>query len=100
MGLSFSYEVSPQITAKLGLTNLLDVCGQRGFAWDNPWVCVYSNPPTGYLYPAGNFYPNHLSAVPPPQLQYPYAFFFNGNNTGFEGVAQPLEVTGSLQIKL
>jgi hypothetical protein len=100
MGVSLAYEVTPQVTARVGFNNILDICGQRGYAWDNPWVCVYSNPPTGYFYPAGNFYPNHYSAVAPPQMQYPYAFFFNGNNTGFLGVVQPLEITGSVQIKL
>jgi hypothetical protein len=100
MGLAFSYDVSPQITARLNFTNILDVCHQRGYAWDNPYVCVYSGPPTGFFYPAGNFYPNHSSSVPPPQMQYPYDFWFNGNNTGFLGVSEPLQITGSVQIKL
>ncbi len=99
-GLAFSYDVSPRVTARLNFTNLLDVCGQRGYAWDNPYVCVYGSLPTNFLYPAGNFYPNSNSSRPPPQLQYPYAFWFNGNNTGFLGVVQPLQVTGSLTIKL
>lgn len=100
MGISLAYDVSPKITARLGFNNILDICGQRGYAWDDPSVCVYSGPPTGFFYPAGNFYPNHYSAVPPPQMQYPYDFFFNGNNTGFLGVVQPMEITGSIQIKL
>ena len=82
------------------IRHILDICGQRGKAWDNPNVCVYSAPPTGFFYPAGNFYPNHYSAVPPPQMQYPYDFFFNGSNTGFLGVTEPVQITGSITIKL
>jgi hypothetical protein len=100
MGLAFSYEVSPRVTARLNFTNLIDVCGQRGYAWDNPSVCSYGSLPTNFLYPAGNFYPNNISSVAPPQLQYPYSFWFNGNNTGFLGVVEPMQITGSVQIKL
>jgi hypothetical protein len=100
MGIALQYDVSPKVTARLNFTNILDICGQRGYKWDNPNVCVYSAPPTGFFYPAGNWYPNHASAVPPPQMQYPYDFFFNGANTGFLGVTQPVQITGSLQIKL
>ena len=100
MGLAVSYDVSPRITARLNFTNILDICGQRGYAWDNPYVCAYGSLPTNFLYPAGNFYPNSVSSRPPPQLQYPYAFWFNGANTGFLGVTQPLQVTGALTIRL
>ncbi len=100
MGLAFTYEVSPRVTARLKFTNLLDICGQRGYVWDNPYVCVYGSLPTNFLYPAGNFYPNSNSSRPPPQLQYPYSFWFNGNNTGFLGVVEPLQLTGSVNIKL
>ena len=100
MGVALSYDVSPRVTARLNFTNLLDICGQRGYAWDNPYVCAYGSLPTNFLYPSGNFYPNSISSRPPPQLQYPYAFWFNGNNTGFLGVVQPLQITGSVSVKL
>jgi hypothetical protein len=100
MGLAFSYDVNPRITARLNFTNILDICGQRGYAWDNPYVCVYGSLPTNFLYPAGNFYPNSVSSHPPPQLRYPYSFWFNGNNTGFLGVTEPLQITGSLTLRL
>ena len=100
MGLAFSYDISPRITARLNFSNLLDFCGQRGYAWDNPQVCAYGSLPTNFLYPAGNFYPNSSATTPPPQLQFPYSFWFNGNNTGFLGVVEPLQLTGSIQIKL
>jgi len=100
MGLAFSYDVTPRVTARVSFTNLLDICGQRGYAWDNPSVCVYGSLPTNFLYPSGNFYPNSNSAHPPPQLQYPYSFWFNGNNTGFLGVTAPTQITGSLTVRL
>jgi hypothetical protein len=95
-----SYDVSPRIIARLNFTNVVDLCGQRGSSWDNPYVCIYGSLPTNFLYPAGKFYPNSVSSRPPPQLQYPYSFWFNGNNTGFLGVVQPLQVTGSVTFKL
>ena len=67
MSLAFEYDVSPKITTHLTFTNLVDTCGQRGYAWDNPNVCVYSSLPSGVLAPEGNFYPNSQSAVAPPQ---------------------------------
>lgn len=100
MGLAFTYDASSRITFRLNLTNLLDICGQRGYPWDNPDVCAYGSLPTNFLYPAGNFYPNSVSSRPPAQLQYPYAFWFNGNNTGFLGVVQPLQVTGTVSVRL
>jgi hypothetical protein len=100
MGVALSYDLSPRVTMRLNFTNVLDVCGQRGYAWDNPYVCVYGSLPTNFLYPSGNFYPNSLSQRPPPQLQFPYSFWFNGNNTGFLGVTQPLQITGSLSVHL
>ncbi|MGC1381983.1 MAG: carboxypeptidase regulatory-like domain-containing protein [Candidatus Baltobacteraceae bacterium] len=100
MGLALTYDVNSRVTATLNFTNLLDTCGQRGYVWENPSVCAYSSLPTNFLYPAGNFYPNSISSRPPAQLQYPYAFWFNGNNTGFLGVVEPLQVTGSVNIRL
>ncbi len=94
------YDVSPQITARATLTNIVDHCGQRGYAWDNPYVCVYGNLPSGILYPAGNYYPNHNSTNPPPQLQYPYSYVLNNNNTGFVGSVLPMEVNFTLQFKI
>jgi hypothetical protein len=100
MSLGFSYDVSPQITAHVFLVNLIDQCSQRGYPWDNSNVCVYGQLPSGIMAPAGNFYPNSLATTPPPQLLYPYSFWFNGNNTGFEGVRIPMQVTFGLQFKL
>ncbi len=100
MGISLTYDVSPRVTANVNFTNVLDICGQRGYAWDNPSVCVYGSLPTNFLYPSGNFYPNSISSRPPPQLRYPYSFWFNGNNTGFLGVTEPLQITGTVTVRL
>ncbi|HEU5480992.1 MAG TPA: hypothetical protein VFU90_14195, partial [Candidatus Tumulicola sp.] len=100
LNLAMEYDVSPKATARVTLTNIVDHCGQRGYPWDNPYVCVYGNLPSGILYPAGNYYPNHNSPSPPPQLQYPYSYVLNNNNTGFVGAVLPMEVNFALQLKL
>ena len=100
VGLGMSYEISSKVKAQLSFVNLLNVCHQRGYAWDNPNFCTYGGLGTGLMAAAGNFYPNSNASTPPPQMQYPYGFFVNNTNTGFVGTRQPLQITGSLQIKL
>lgn len=100
LGVGMTYDVTPSIKAQLGFVNLLDVCHQRGYAWDNPNFCTYGGLGTGLMAAAGNFYPNGNASTPPPQMQYPYGFFVNNTNTGFVGTRQPLQITGSVQIKL
>ncbi|HZZ65353.1 MAG TPA: TonB-dependent receptor [Candidatus Baltobacteraceae bacterium] len=100
MSLGLSYDVTPAVTARVNLVNIVDTCGQRGYAWDNPNVCVYGGLPSGFMYPAGNFYPNSFQSTPAPQLKYPYTFWLNNSNTGFVGVRVPMQVTFDLQVKL
>jgi len=100
MSLGLSYDISPKMTARVNLINLVDTCGQRGYAWDNPNVCVYGALPSGFMYPAGNFYANSLQTDPPPQMRFPYSFWLNNANTGFVGVRVPMQVTFDLQFKL
>jgi hypothetical protein len=95
-----SYEASSRVSFNLALTNIVDRCGQRGYAWDRENVCVYASLPSGIFSPAGNFYPNSQAASPPPQMQYPYSFWLNNNNTGFVGVKLPFEATFNVNIKL
>ena len=97
--LAASYDLNSHITAHLTLTNLIDRCGQRGYAWDQSNVCVYGALPSSIFAPAGNFYPNSNGAAPP-QMKYPYTFFLNNTNTGFVGTTLPLQATFDLQIKL
>ncbi len=100
VSLGLSYDISPKVTARLSLVNIVDTCGQRGYAWDNSNVCVYGSLPSGIMAPAGNFYPNSNAAAPPPQMLYPYSFWLNNNNTGFVGVRVPMQATFSLHIKM
>jgi hypothetical protein len=113
-GLGLSYEVSPRIKAQLNISNLITVCGQRGYAWDNSHICTYGSLGASLLAPAGpttmpgSFYPNMdanssgsvANATPPVQMLYPYGVFINNTNTGFVGTTQPIQITGSIQIKL
>lgn len=92
--------MSGRIKTNLILTNLVDRCGQRGYAWDNPNVCVYAALPSGILAPAGNFFPNSAVATAPVQLKYPYTFWLNNNNTGFVGVRIPFQATFNVEVKL
>jgi hypothetical protein len=100
LNLNLSYDFSNDVSADLLLTNLVDHCGQRGYPWDNPNVCVYSNLPSGILYPGGNFFPNSFLPAAPPQLQFPYSFWLNNNNTGFVGVKIPFQATFNVHFKL
>jgi hypothetical protein len=100
LNVNLSYDLSKAVTADLLLTNIVDSCGQRGYAWDNANTCVYGNLPSGILYPAGNFFPNSLYSAPPAQLQYPYSFWLNNNNTGFVGTKIPFQATFNVHVKL
>ena len=97
--LALGYDLSPHATAHLTLTNIIDRCGQRGYAWDQTNVCVYGALPSSIFAPAGNFYPNSNGAAPV-QMKYPYTFFLNNTNTGFVGVKLPLQATFDIQFKL
>ncbi|MBV8245439.1 MAG: TonB-dependent receptor [Candidatus Eremiobacteraeota bacterium] len=98
--LGLGYDVTPNIKAHLNFINIVDTCGQRGYAWDNPNVCVYGAQPSGVFPPAGNFYPNSLASSPPPQMLYPYTFWLNNNNTGFVGTRVPLQIVFDVDFKI
>ncbi|MFN2527468.1 MAG: TonB-dependent receptor domain-containing protein [Candidatus Baltobacteraceae bacterium] len=100
LSMGMSYDVTPRVKARLSFLNIIDKCGQRGYAWDNPNVCVYGALPSGVMAPAGNFYPNSQAAAPPPQMLYPYSFWLNNNNTGFVGVKIPMQMTFDLDFKI
>jgi hypothetical protein len=100
LSLGLSYDVTPKVKARMSFLNIVDACGQRGYAWDNPNVCVYGALPSGVMAPAGNFYPNSQAAAPPPQMLYPYSFWLNNNNTGFVGVKIPMQITFDLDFKI
>jgi hypothetical protein len=81
------------------LTGLIDKCFQRGYAWDDKNICVYSELPSGGagLGPSGNFIP---IAQTPVQLRYPYGMFSNNLNTGFIGTTIPFQAAIDLRIRI
>lgn len=93
--LELSYRTSHGPTFRLTLSNLFDVCHQRGYAWDNAGVCVYSQLPAS-IAPAGNFVP--LSSAPP-QLQYPYAMWNDNLNLAYLGSRLPMQAVFEVQFQ-
>ncbi len=94
-----SYEAAKNVKISLALTGLVDTCFQRGYAWDDKRICVYSQLPSGGagLGPSGNFIP---VADTPVQFKYPYGVFNNNLNTGFVGTTLPIQAALNLEIKL
>jgi hypothetical protein len=92
------YELSRNVKITLSLTNIIDHCYQRGYAWDNPTTCVYAQLPSNLLAPVGNFVTPLASA--PAQLRYPYGSFYNNVQTGFSGQQQPFGAFLNLQMRL
>jgi len=94
-----SYQASKNVKLTLALTGLVDACIQRGYAWDDKNVCVYSQLPSGgnAFGPSGNFIP---LANTPIQFKYPYGVFNNNLNTGFVGTPIPFDASFNVQIKL
>ena len=96
MNLSMGYAVTDRVKATAIFTGLIDSCKQRGYAWDDPNICVYSTLPSGILAPVGNFM---SQAAAPVQLKYPYAVWLNNANTGFLGTKIPFQATFAVQFK-
>jgi hypothetical protein len=99
LNLGLGYEASKNVKFNANLTGLVDKCFQRGYAWDDPNICVYSELPSGGagLGPSGNFIP---IAATPVQLRYPYGPFNDNLNTGFVGTVMPMQATVNVQVKL
>ncbi len=94
-----SWEASPHVKLRATLTGLVDTCFQRGYAWDDPNICVYSQLPSGGagLGPSGNFIPIGSTPVP---FRYPYGPFNNNLNTGFVGTKIPFQAAFDVQVKI
>jgi len=99
LNLGVGYAASKNVSFNLTLTSLVDKCFQRGYAWDDKNICVYSELPSGGagLGPSGNFLP---LAATPVQLRYPYGPFNNNLNTGFVGTTMPTQASLSMQVRL
>ncbi|GAC1588925.1 MAG: hypothetical protein NVS3B28_14630 [Candidatus Velthaea sp.] len=99
INLGAGYQLSKVTKVSMTLTGLVDKCFQRGYAWDDNNVCVYSQLPSGgvLLGPTGNFLPRSQTPI---QVLYPYAALNNNLNTGFVGTTLPLQASFSVQFKL
>ncbi|MEA2718646.1 MAG: hypothetical protein QOJ39_510 [Candidatus Eremiobacteraeota bacterium] len=99
VNLQTSYDLSPRARLTLTMTGLVDKCFQRGYAWDDKNICVYSQLPSGGagLGPTGNFAPINQTPV---QLRYPYGVFSNNLNTGFVGTPIPFQAALDLRIRI
>jgi hypothetical protein len=93
--LQLSYDVNPRISVTATLDNLVNVCGQRGYAWDNSVTCTYSNLPSNVLPPSGNFLTN-----PPVQVKYPYGSFFDITEVGATSVIQPFNFFVDVNVRI
>ena len=95
--LAGSYEVSKGVKLSLALTGLVDSCFQRGYAWDDKNICVYSQLSSGGagLGPSGNFLP--IANTP---VAFKYGVFNNNLNTGFVGTTLPIQAALNLEVKL
>jgi hypothetical protein len=99
LNLQGAYDLSSRVRLTVTLTGLIDKCFQRGYAWDDKNICVYSELPSGGagLGPSGNFIP---IAQTPVQLRYPYGMFSNNLNTGFIGTTIPFQAAIDLRIRI
>lgn len=99
MNMAFGYQMSSRVHSTLTISNIIDQCNQRGYAWEYSHVCMYSTLPSSFLTPTGGSVAN-AAANGPVQLRYPYAMWLNNNNTGFVGVKMPIEATFDVQFKM
>jgi len=99
LNVASSYAPSKNVRLNATVTGLVDTCFQRGYAWDNSHICVYSQLPSGGngFGPSGNFLP---VANTPVQFKYPYGVFNNNLNTGFVGLTLPIQATFEIQFRL
>src|SRR5207302_9177947 len=76
MNMAFGYQMSARTHALLTVSNIIDQCHQRGYAWDFENICMYSTLPSSFLTPTGGSAAN-AAARGPVQLSYPYARWLN-----------------------
>jgi hypothetical protein len=95
--LQMSYDINPRMTLTLIANNIYNKCFQRGYVWDDPNTCIYSNLPSNVLAPSGNFL---AGSVTPIQVLYPYGTWFNNTQVGYTSELQPFQVTVELNVKL
>ena len=92
------YTLSSHVRMTLSLMHIVDSCHQRGYPWDAPYVCAYSQLPSNVLPPVGNF---ATPANPgPSDLKYPYAAWNSNLNTDFLGTSIPFQGALTLDVSL
>ncbi|HEV3154360.1 MAG TPA: hypothetical protein VGZ02_11190, partial [Candidatus Baltobacteraceae bacterium] len=92
-----SYELNPRMTLTLVANNVYNKCFQRGYSWDDPNTCIYSNLPSNILAPSGNFL---APSATPIQVKYPYGTWFNNTQVGYTSEIQPFQLSLELNVKL
>ncbi|MBV8489801.1 MAG: hypothetical protein JO199_04650, partial [Candidatus Eremiobacteraeota bacterium] len=97
LNIASSYRVSPRVTARVELLDLVDHCILRGYAWETPGICTYAELPSSALAPAGNFVP---LASAPPQLRYPYGMWLNNTEVGALGTSVPMQAIFEVDVSL
>lgn len=96
--LQLGYELTGHARVSLSLMHVLDRCHQRGYPWDAPYVCTYTQLPSNVLPPVGNF---ATTVNPgPTQLRYPYAAWNSNLNTDYLGVQIPFQALLTVEMKL
>jgi len=94
-----AYEASKNVKLSFSVTGLVDTCFQRGYAWDDAHICVYSQLPSGGagFGPSGNFIATQNT---PAAFRFPYGVFNNNLNTGFVGTTIPVQASLNVSLKL
>ncbi len=98
VNLGIGYKFTSNLSATATLSNIIDSCNQRGYAWDQSNVCLYSSLPSSFLQPTGGTLAQ--AAAGPAQLRYPYGMWLNNNNTGFVGVKSPMQTSFQIDWKM
>jgi hypothetical protein len=98
VNVALGYALTKNLKSTVLLSNIVDQCNQRGYAWDYAGICTYSSLPSSFLSPTGGTLAQ--AAAGPIQLKFPYAMWLNNNNTGFVGVKLPFQATFELSLKI
>ena len=98
LNMQIGYQMSKEVRTVLTLSNIVDHCNQRGYAWDYSAICSYSNLPSSFLSPTGGTLAQ--AAAGAIQLKYPYAMWLNNNNTGFVGTQIPFQAALDFNFKV
>src|SRR5579872_248753 len=94
--LQLGYQVAPRVQLNLAMTNIIDSCHQRGYAWDRRDFCTYTTLPFSVAPNSSTF----VSAAGDPNYTYPYTVQNGNNNTQFLGTKLPFQAYFTVNVKL